>query len=106
MKRLFWIGVGVAASVVVLRKVQQVNSQIGEVAHAVSPAGIADSVSSMARNLKEAVTTLRESMAENEAALSAALLPSEAEQERARAHRRSARAEEPRGWDDDEDAFF
>lgn len=105
MKRLFWVGVGVAATVVVLRKVQQVSDQVGQVAHAVSPAGIAESISVLATNLKDAVTTVRQEMGANEAALTAALLPSEDEQRRARRHRQD-RPTEPSGWDDDADAFF
>ena len=105
MKRLFWIGVGVAGTVAVLRKVQQANDRFGQVAHAVSPRGIAESVTGLADSLKTTVTELRAAMASHEAALTQALLPSEEEQERSRA-RRSARPPAPTGWDDSEDAFF
>ena len=104
MKRLFWIGVGVGATVVVLRKVQRASDQLGQVAHAVSPAGIAESLTGMAKALTSTVTQLRAAMAANEAALTAALLPSEEEQARSRARR--ARPAEPSDWDDSEDAFF
>lgn len=106
MKRLFWIGIGVAGTVVVLRKIQQVSDQVGQVAHAVSPAGIAESVSTLATNLKTAATTLRQEMASNETALSAALLPSAHEQQRARERRSQTRPAEPSAWDDGDDAFF
>lgn len=112
MKRLLWVGVGVGATVVVLRKVQRTRDQLGQVAHAVSPRGIAGSVSSLAESLQTTVATLRESMATQEAALTAALLPSEDEQQRARDRRRAPRDDEGysrregAGWDDAEDAFF
>lgn len=76
MKRLFWIGVGVAATVVVLRQVTRVNDRVGEAVHAVSPAGIAESITSLAASVREAGAQLRTSMAEHEAALAEALLPS------------------------------
>ncbi|HLS24886.1 MAG TPA: hypothetical protein VK063_03320 [Beutenbergiaceae bacterium] len=105
MKRLFWIGVGVAGTVAVLRKVQQASDQLGQVAHAVSPRGIAESVTGLADSLKTTATQLRASMAAHEVALTQALLPSEEEQARSRV-RRSARPPAPTGWDDSEDAFF
>lgn len=104
MKRLFWVGVGVGVTVVVLRKAQQVNEQWGSVARKVTPAGIGESVSDLAGGLKETVQALRESMAQNEAALTAALLPSDADVQRARATR-ARRAEhtldDDSVWDDD-----
>ena len=113
MKRLFWVGVGVGATVVVLRKVQQTRHHLDQVAGAVSPRGIAQSVSSLADSLQATVSTLRESMTANEAALTAALLPSEDEQQRARDRRRAFRdghgdhaRRDDTGWDDAEDAFF
>lgn len=91
MKRLFWIGVGVAVTVVVLRQASKVNDKVGSVAHAVSPAGIVESIQSLASTVKELGAELSASMARNEAALTQALLPSEDEQARAREFR-AARA--------------
>lgn len=113
MKRVFWIGVGVAATVVVLRQVSKVNDKVTEVAYSVSPAGIANSIASLGRTVREAGAQLRESMAANEAALTAALLPSEEEQTRAARVRRERAARDngardpgESAWDDGEDAFF
>lgn len=93
MKRMFWIGVGVVATVVVLRQVAKVNDRVSTVARAVSPAGIGESVTQLATQVKDLGQQLRTSMAENEAALTAALLPSEDEQRRA-AEQRARRTRE------------
>ncbi|TDE92480.1 hypothetical protein EXU48_13040 [Occultella glacieicola] len=110
MKRLFWIGVGVGVTVLVLRQVGRLNNTVGKVAHAVSPAGIADSITELATTAKELGETFRASMAENEAALTAALLPSEEERARAARVREERRAAERRVTDeynpDDENEFF
>src|SRR5690606_9817374 len=77
VKRLFWIGVGVAVTVVVLKQVSKLNTRVNDVATAISPSGIAASVSSLAENVATLGTQLRESMAQNEEALRKALLPDE-----------------------------
>lgn len=92
MRRLFWIGVGVAVTVVVLRQVSKVNDRVGEVANAVSPAGIASSITSLADSVKSLGGQLRESMAQNEDALRAALLPDEETLARARETRAARRS--------------
>jgi septal ring factor EnvC (AmiA/AmiB activator) len=113
VKRLFWIGVGVGVTVLVLRQVGRLNNTVGKVAHAVSPAGIADSITELATTAKELGETFRASIAENEAALTAALLPSEEERARAAQVREERRAAERRaaaesgGYNpDDENEFF
>lgn len=105
IKRLFWVGVGVATTVIVLRKVQQVNESVSGIAKAVSPTGIAESVGSLAQGLKETALALRQSMAENEAALSAQLLPDEQTRQRARATRHRANDTDS-GRDDDPEAYL
>ncbi|MBK5249832.1 MAG: hypothetical protein JJE50_10470 [Actinomycetales bacterium] len=113
MRRLFWVGIGVAATVVVLRQVAKVNDRVSTVARAVSPVGIGESISRLATNVKGLGEQLRTSMAENEAALTAALLPSEEERSRAtqvrakRARdRERAAGERPLVQDpDDEDTY-
>lgn len=91
MKRLFWIGVGVAVTVVVLRQVSRLNDRVNDVAGAVSPAGIAASIGSLAENVATLGSDLRRSMAEHEDALREALLPDEETLARARETRASAR---------------
>lgn len=103
MKRLFWVGVGVAVTVVALRQVSKLNNRVGTVVHAVSPAGLGESISGLAASLRESAATLKESMAEHEAALTAALLPSEAERRSAvaRLEARDARRDAPDDLDYD-----
>ena len=98
MKRAVWIGLGVVGTLVVLRQVAKANERFGAVAKLTSPAGIADSLTSLAVAAKELGEQVRTSMAENEAALMAALMPTEEELARARdvrAQRRSAAEEDP-----------
>jgi hypothetical protein len=97
VKRLFWVGVGVAVTVVVLRQVSKASTRVGDVARAVSPAGVAASIGSLAEAVTTLGTQLRESMAEHEDALRTALLPPEedlarARETRAARHRREDRA--------------
>ncbi|HEY8534435.1 MAG TPA: hypothetical protein VIL44_11310 [Micromonospora sp.] len=69
MKRLLWLGVGLAIGALVVRKLSQA-------AHAYSPAGIAASLSESAGRLTESVRTfiddVREGMAEREREIHAA----------------------------------
>ncbi|WP_156250613.1 hypothetical protein [Pseudactinotalea terrae] len=102
MKRLFWIGVGVAVTVVVLKQVSKLNNRVNDVAIAVSPAGIAASISSLADNVGTLGTQLRESMAANEEALRNALLPDEQTLARARETRAAHRARPSSAVDDDD----
>ncbi|UFU01557.1 hypothetical protein LQF12_08405 [Ruania suaedae] len=101
MKRLLWVGVGVAVTVVVLRQAGKANERVGAIAHAVSPAGLAESVTTLASAARDLTEQLRTSMAEHEDRLTAALLPSQAEQ----SHARQSRAERhaPSSWPDDFD---
>lgn len=77
MKRLFWVGIGVAVTIVVARQVSKLNHHVDGVARAVSPAGIAQSLGNVAASVTSMAAQLRESMAENEEALRQALLPDE-----------------------------
>ncbi|WP_147917384.1 hypothetical protein [Ruania zhangjianzhongii] len=98
MKRAVWIGLGVVGTIVVLRQVAKANERFGAVAKLTSPAGIADSIASLAVAAKELGEQVRTSMAENEAALMEALMPSEEELARARdvrAQRRNTDADDP-----------
>ncbi|QOR69063.1 hypothetical protein IM660_09925 [Ruania alkalisoli] len=101
MKRLLWVGVGVAVTVVVLRQVGKANERVGAIARAVSPAGLAESVTTLAEAARDLTDQLRSSMAEHEDRLTAALLPSEEEQARARQNRAARNA--PALWPDDID---
>ena len=98
MKRAVWIGLGVVGTLVVLRQVAKANERFGAVAKLTSPAGIADSLTSLAVAAKELGEQVRTSIAENEAALMEALMPSEEELARARdvrARRRTADSGDP-----------
>src|SRR4051794_27473762 len=106
MKRLFWIGVGVAVTVVVLKQVSRLNNRVNGVAAAVSPAGIAASISTLAENVSTLGSQLRESMAENEESLRAALLPDEATLARARETRAAPRARRPTAVEGETDEIF
>ena len=69
MRRLFWLGVGVAVGVVVVR-------QIGKAAQAYSPSGLAgtarNSAAGLLDSVRDFVADVREGMAEREAEISAA----------------------------------
>lgn len=70
MRRLFWLGLGLAAGVVVVR-------QLTRTAESYSPQGIAQSLSasfaSLAETAREFAAEVQAGMAEREAQLSAAL---------------------------------
>lgn len=70
MRRLFWVSVGVGATVYVLRKVSKVNA----VATHLTPGGMAAAVNNLADSLRTASGELKTSMAEHEEALTEALL--------------------------------
>lgn len=98
MKRAVWVGIGVVGTLVVLRQVAKANERFGAVTRLTSPSGIAESITSLAVAAKELADQVRTSMAENEAALMEALMPSEEEVARARdvrARRRAAESEDP-----------
>ena len=69
MKRLFWLGVGIAVGAVVVR-------QLSRTAHAYSPSGLAESARNSAAGLWESVqdfvADVREGMAEREEEIQAA----------------------------------
>jgi hypothetical protein len=69
MRRLFWLGVGVAVGVVVVR-------QIGKAAQAYSPSGLAgtarNSAAGLLDSMRDFVADVREGMAEREAEISVA----------------------------------
>ena len=102
MKRLFWIGVGVAVTVVVLKQVSKLNNRVNDVTTALTPAGIAASISSLAEGVGTLGTQLRQSMAENEEALRNALLPDEQTLARARERRAAHRARPSSAVEDDD----
>jgi len=95
MKRLIWVGVGVAGTIVVLRQVAKANDKLAPLAKWTSPAALADSVTSLAVAAREMGEQVRTAMAENEAALTAALLPDEDTVARARRRRRNTGAGDP-----------
>ncbi len=69
IRRLFWLGIGVAVGVVVVR-------QIGKAAQAYSPSGLAgtarNSAAGMLDSVRGFVSDVREGMAEREAQIAAA----------------------------------
>ena len=69
MRRLFWLGIGVAVGVVVVR-------QIGKAAQAYSPSSLAgtarNSAAGLLGSVREFVADVREGMAEREAEIAAA----------------------------------
>jgi hypothetical protein len=66
MRRLFWVALGAAAGVLVVRKLSQT-------AQAYTPEGIARSLGNVAEAIREAGDVVREGMAEREAELRVAL---------------------------------
>ena len=66
MRRLFWVALGAAAGVLVVRKLSQT-------AQAYTPEGIARSLGNVAEAIREAGDAVREGMAEREAELRVAL---------------------------------
>jgi hypothetical protein len=69
MRRLFWLGIGVAVGVVVVR-------QIGKAAQAYSPSSLAgtarNSAAGIMGSVRDFVTDVREGMSQREAEISAA----------------------------------
>jgi hypothetical protein len=69
MRRLFWLGIGVAVGVVVVR-------QIGKAAQAYSPSGLAgtarNSAAGLLDSVRDFVVDVREGMAEREAEIASA----------------------------------
>jgi hypothetical protein len=69
VRRLFWLGIGIAVGVIVVR-------QIGKAAQAYSPSGLAGSARNSAAgvlgSVRDFVTDVREGMAEREAEINAA----------------------------------
>lgn len=70
MRRLFWISVGVGATVYVLQKVNKVNA----VTTHLTPAGISSAVNNLADSLRSLSTEFRSSMAQHEEAITQAVL--------------------------------
>ena len=74
MKRLFWLGAGIAVGVLVVRR-------LGRAAHAYSPAGMAETARNSAAGVMDSVrdfiADVREGMAEREAQIKAAFVNGE-----------------------------
>lgn len=70
IRRVFWISVGVGATIYVLQKVNRVNS----VAAHLTPGGMASAVNNLAGAMRTATSEFKASMAEHEEALTEALL--------------------------------
>lgn len=66
MRRVFWVGVGAAVGVLVVRRA-------GRVAHAYTPQGVADGLASLGDGLRELADAVRDGMAEREEELRYAL---------------------------------
>lgn len=105
MKRVFWIGVGVVVTVVVLQQVSRINNRVNGVAAAVTPAGIAASIGNLAENVATLGSQLRESMAQNEESLRNALLPDEETLAKARETRAAHRARRPHAVENEGEIF-
>lgn len=91
MKRAVWVGVGVAGTILLLRQIAKANHALAPLAKWTSPSGVADSLTSLAVAAREVGEQVRTSMAENEAALTAALLPDDDTLAQARARRNDSR---------------
>lgn len=70
MRRLFWVAVGVGATVAALRKVERATG----VARNLAPGNLADSIGRLAQSLREATAEFSTAMAEQEARLTETLL--------------------------------
>ena len=66
MRRLFWVALGAAAGIFLVRKVSQTVEQY-------TPAGVGRSLASVGDGLREVAEVIREGMAEREAELRTAL---------------------------------
>lgn len=66
MRRLFWLGLGAAAGVLVVRRVTRA-------AQSYTPEGVARSIAGLGDGLREMAAVVREGMAERESELRAAL---------------------------------
>jgi hypothetical protein len=66
MRRLFWLGLGATAGVLVVRRVTRA-------AQSYTPEGVARSISGLGDGLRELAAVVREGMAERESELRAAL---------------------------------
>lgn len=66
MRRVFWVGVGAAIGVLVVRRA-------GRVARAYTPQGVADGLASLGDGLRELADAVRDGMAEREEELRYAL---------------------------------
>ncbi|MDQ2756072.1 MAG: DUF6167 family protein [Actinomycetota bacterium] len=66
MSRVLWVGVGAVVGVLVVRRASRV-------VHQYTPAGVADSLSSIGEGLRELATAVREGMNEREEELRYAL---------------------------------
>lgn len=91
MKRVVWVGVGVAGTILVLRQVAKANQALAPIAKWTSPTAVAESLTSLAVAARELGEQMRTAMAENEAALTAALLPDEETVAQARSRRERSR---------------
>lgn len=70
MRRLFWVAVGVGATVYTLRKVSKVNA----IAARFTPGGMSSAVNNLADSLRQLSADFTTSMAENETAITAAVI--------------------------------
>ncbi|ACQ80268.1 hypothetical protein Bcav_2013 [Beutenbergia cavernae DSM 12333] len=103
MRRIFWIGVGAAAAVLVVRQLAQARAKADAAAEAFTPAGFADLVARGVDTLRDVGTEIAAAMREHEAELRADLLPPPDEVAAARARRASA-PRPARGRDEDDGA--
>lgn len=99
MRRLFWVAVGVGASVVVLRRIDRATGRL----HALAPANLADSIGRLADSLREATTEFTAAMATHEARLTETLLAPADAPPRATRRNSGRSAGPPDGWGLDSD---
>lgn len=104
MRRLFWVSVGVGATIYVLRKASKVNAVAGHL----TPGGVSTAVNNLADSLRTLATEFKASMSEHEGALAEALLTDPEPARPARSPRHSAYpAFDEFGFDsDDPDQYF
>ena len=101
MRRLFWVAVGVGATVVALRRVERATG----VVRTLAPANVADSLGRLAESLTRAGSEFRAAMAEQEQRLTEALLTPERDTGGRRARRGPATpaSDAPDDWGLDSD---
>lgn len=75
IRRIFWVSVGVGATIYVLNKMSKVNALTAHL----TPGGVAQALTGLAESLRDVTGELATNIAANEAAIRDALLAAETE---------------------------